>query len=260
MLKIPTIVNDNPAPQTDKKSVYDWTDSYKQNPNSFLDWFQNQLKSGRKFESNPALNRDVGWGNKNEGETADLMARELLPNLSLSDIQEKYKGIYGGQYYPTEWLSPQLTRATANEYRTGGYQGEAFNQFKNKVLGDLAVSSKGAQLNMARRGLGSGGMAQAEQAKLAAGASKDIAVGKQDISREAENLAQQVEANHLNSAIQQRNMKQQAYNTVYNSALQSYMQRKQASRQLASTAGAVAGYAALGPAGGMAGGYIGGSI
>ncbi len=159
---------------------------------------------------------------------------------------------------------PGVQKQLAADIRSPGSQNEIFGNYRNQVLGDLAQNQRMTGKNLQRRGISFGGVAQGAQTRLNAGASRDLAIGKQDISSQAEAEARDVEANAMNYGIQQRNLQQQHYNTVYNSALQSYITRKAGNAALAkgigTVGGAVLGGYFGGPAGAVGGGVAGGAV
>lgn len=154
-------------------------------------------------------------------------------------------------------MLPFAIEDQAAEFRGDGYQNDVFNAFRSNVVRDLAQNSKDASMNMARRGLMSGGMAQAEQAKQVGNAASNLAKGRQDIASAAEDQAKELENAQIQNGIQMRNMQQGAFNAIYNSALQAYQSRNSGmlgqAKQLVRFGGAMAG-APLG-APGMAAGY-----
>lgn len=265
MLQMPKIEDPN---QPDKpktggsnlKVFDDWYtgDKYRKNPNQFLDWYKDRINN-KDYDWGPG-NQLIGtqWGDKNQREVADLMAKEALPTLGLNDITGKYKDIYGQDGWYSEWLTPQLSRAQAQEVRGQGYQQDQFNAYKNQVMPDLAKSFREANKELRSRGLGSGGMAKGLAAKQNAAASMELARGKQDIANAAEARAQEIEKNYLNNAINMRNAQQSMQNQIYNNALQGYAQRKAAMKAVGGLVGTGIGLAI--PGAGLAGGMIGSQI
>lgn len=160
-------------------------------------------------------------------------------------------------------MLPGVQKKMAEELRSDSYKEEAYAPFRRSVLSDLAQSNRQLNQSLSRRGIGFGGLADSARARLNKNAAGELAAGKADISSASEAKAKDVEANSLNFGIQQRNLRQQMFNTVYNSALQSYMQRKSGNsgllRGLGMIAGGILGSAA-GPAGTVAGAYAGGEL
>lgn len=248
-----------------RKSAFDWTSDYQQNPSGFLDWYKTKLSGTDAAEAqtgmwaDPNSPQSTPWGNKNERETADSMASMLAPNLNLNDLQNKYSSIYARDQFPSEWSVPNLAKAQAADFRSPGYQQDQFSAYKNKIMPDLAQNFKQSQMSLARRGVARGGIAEGNSAQQAANASYQMAQGKQDIANASEKSAQDVEQTYLNKAVQQRNMQQQAYNDSYNSALTSYMQRQQSTKAVGGLLGTGVALAAGGGFAAAPVGYAAGS-
>lgn len=133
-------------------------------------------------------------------------------------VDPRYKEIKDSQFKQAKDFRGNLS----------GFENDLFRDYRNMGLRDLASQVKTTSNSLGRRGLGYGGIAEGAQAKNAANFSYGMAKGKSDIHRSSEDMANQLDADALNSGLLFQKTQQGIQDTVYNQAIQEYQNRNSA--------------------------------
>lgn len=222
---------------------------------SFGDWVNKQIKDTTGYDpgtgqGNAFLGPFGGQGQFSGSKNAAQGGQDAVYDPTQQPAMDAAKQQY-------DLRKQQVALATDFE-NPGGIQQDIYNKFRNERLRDLGTDQQSTQRGLSKRGLGYGGIAQGANARLQGDAEYDLQTGKSKIRSAAEEQAQQIKADTLNTAVQQKNAQQVIFNHVYSSALDEYRNRRNTLKAVGQGAGAIIGTAYGGPVGGAAGSAAGG--
>lgn len=134
----------------------------------------------------------------------------------------------------------------ARDFRTNieGYKSNAFNQVAKLEKEALGKRMHDVRLDAKRRGLMFSGIRQGNEAKAQSDSSAQLAQSRFDINDLAEQEAQGLEADAIDSGVQQQKMVSQINDSIYNQAIKNMLNRRAGLSSLAGAGGTLVGTAA----------------
>jgi hypothetical protein len=195
---------------------------------------------------------------------ARTVGQALYPKDAGSPPETQESAVNRGKEYDEQQRLDKLRKeqlAMASDFASpDGVQRDIYSKFRNERLRDLVTDQQRSARRLAKRGMGYGGVAEGEEARLGSEADYDLQTGKYKIKSAAEEKAKSIKADALDAAFKERQNKQVIYDNIYTDALNEYRNRRNAFKSFGQGVGGIVGTIYGGPAGGYAGAQAGGEV